>query len=261
MNWLLLRGLGREQRHWHEFPALLARRLGDADVLTMDLAGAGTERERLSHLSVQRLAADVMQRCKRLSQPGARVGVVGLSMGGMVALELAASGRPQIAASVLINSSSRASATFARMRPRAAPTLIGLLSPSAALTREKRVLKLTSRLPCAVRCERARASAHFALQRPMSRASFARQLLAAARFSPPPMEQMGTPLLFLSSRGDQLVDPRCSSDLARRYAAPHVQHSWAGHDLPLDDPDWVGGQIADWWARLSKPNWDQVDTT
>lgn len=250
MKWLLLRGLGREQRHWHDFPARLARRLGAAEVLTLDLAGAGTEHGRRSYFTIAQLARDVATRARRDSTTGERLGLIGLSLGGMVALELAAGGRPEIAGCVAINSSSRASATCARMRPRAAGTIVGLLGPGDALAREERVLALTSRLPDAARRARARAAASFALQRPMSRRSFAGQLVAAARFSPPAVEHMGTPLLFLSSRGDALVDPRCSADLARRYAAPHVEHPWAGHDLPLDDPEWVSEQIAKWWSSL-----------
>lgn len=250
MKWLLLRGLGREQRHWHDFPERLARSLGAAGVLTLDLAGAGTEHGRRSFGTIARLAQDVAARSLRHAPAGERLGLVGLSLGGMVALDLAARGYPVVAACVAINSSSRASTTFARMRPRAAGTLAGVLGTRDALTREERVLALTSRLPGGVRSERARAAAHFALQRPISRKSFACQLLAAARFRPPPVEQMGTPLLFLSSRGDELVDSRCSADLARRYAAPHVEHPWAGHDLPLDDPDWVCTQVTEWWTKL-----------
>lgn len=253
MRWLLLRGLGREQRHWHDFPALFARRLGDPEVLSLDLAGAGTEHERNSHASIARLAADVAERCQSLSEPGIRVGLLGLSLGGMVALELAASGRPAIAACVAINSSSRSSAAFARVRPGAARRLVGLLATGEAQSREERILQLTSGLSGGARSERAQKSAHFATQRPMSRRSLARQLVAAVRFRAPPVECMGTPLLFLSSRGDQLVDPSCSIDLARRYAAPHIQHPWAGHDLPLDDPDWVCARVAEWWAGLANP--------
>jgi pimeloyl-ACP methyl ester carboxylesterase len=249
MKWLLLRGLGREQRHWHDFPARFARSLG-VEVLTLDLAGAGTEHARLGHPSIARLAADVAERSRPLLDSGSPVGLIGLSLGGMVALELAASGRSAIAGGVAINSSSRSSPAFARMRPSASRTLMALLAPGSAIAREESILRLTSRLSDGMRREHARTAARFATQRPMRRRSLVRQLVAAARFRAPPVECMGTPLLFLSSRGDQLVDPRCSVDLARHYAAPHVQHPWAGHDLPLDDPDWVCTQIAHWWARL-----------
>src|SRR5688572_26705227 len=160
MKWLLLRGLGREQRHWHDFPERFARSIGASEVLTLDLAGSGTEHGRRSFATIARLAQDVAARSLRHAPAGERLGLVGLSLGGMVALDLAARGYPAIAACVAINSSSRASTTFARMRPRAASTLAGLLGTRDALTREERVLALTSRLPGVVRSERARAAAH-----------------------------------------------------------------------------------------------------
>ena len=79
----------------------------------------------------------------------------------------------------------------------------------------------------------------------VSAASAVRQLWAAARFS-----SGATPLfsdcLVPSSAGDQLVNPVCSARLATAYNAQHKQHSWAGHDLPHDDPDWVYQQITGW---------------
>lgn len=40
-TWVLLRGLVREQRHWEQFPALLATQLPGDRVLCLDLAGNG----------------------------------------------------------------------------------------------------------------------------------------------------------------------------------------------------------------------------
>ncbi len=49
--WLLLRGLGREKRHWGSFPEALERKLG-ARVLALDLPGFGTENARPSPATV-----------------------------------------------------------------------------------------------------------------------------------------------------------------------------------------------------------------
>ena len=38
-NWLLLRGLAREQRHWEDFPAILERTLPGTRVHRLDLPG------------------------------------------------------------------------------------------------------------------------------------------------------------------------------------------------------------------------------
>jgi pimeloyl-ACP methyl ester carboxylesterase len=82
-------------------------------------------------------------------------------------------------------------------------------------------------------------------QRPVSAANALRQLLAAAlyrvRKNPP-----GVPLLLLASEQDGLVDVRCSLAVAQRWGCPLRLHPWAGHDLPLDDPDWVIAQVASW---------------
>jgi hypothetical protein len=50
----------------------------------------------------------------------------------------------------------------------------------------------------------------------------------------------------LSSRGDQLVHPRCSARLAYAWNAEHHEHPWAGHDLPHDDPEWIFQRLAVW---------------
>ena len=84
-------------------------------------------------------------------------------------------------------------------------------------------------------------------QRPVSRANMLRQLWAAARFrlSAAPV----CPSLVLSSAADSLVNPGCSLALARYLRAEHQQHSWAGHDIALDDPDWLASQIAGFIQR------------
>jgi pimeloyl-ACP methyl ester carboxylesterase len=74
-----------------------------------------------------------------------------------------------------------------------------------------------------------------------------RQLWAAARYRAP--AQAPAPTLILASRNDALVDPSCSEELARRWRVPVRMHASAGHDLTLDDPDWVVDQIRGWVAQ------------
>lgn len=71
-----------------------------------------------------------------------------------------------------------------------------------------------------------------------------RQLHAAVRYriqSPPRV-----PILLLASRHDRLVDVRCSHSIARAWRCDLHEHPSAGHDLPLDDPDWVVEHVATW---------------
>jgi pimeloyl-ACP methyl ester carboxylesterase len=50
-------------------------------------------------------------------------------------------------------------------------------------------------------------------------------------------------VLLLCSRGDRLVHPDCSRALARRWQCALAEHPDAGHDLALDDADWVVARI------------------
>src|SRR5690606_27542745 len=61
VDWLLLRGLAREQRHWRGFREQLERASG-ARVCCVDVAGAGTERARVPWPSLRWLARDVARR-------------------------------------------------------------------------------------------------------------------------------------------------------------------------------------------------------
>ena len=84
---------------------------------------------------------------------------------------------------------------------------------------------------------------------PPSRANALRQLAAAARFEGPALPPC-CPLLLLVSRADALVHPACSVKLAARWGAPLIEHPWAGHDLPHDDPAWLADTIAAWVGNV-----------
>jgi pimeloyl-ACP methyl ester carboxylesterase len=237
VNWLLLRGLAREQRHWHEFSQRLVERLPSGRVQLLDVAGTGTERRRRPRPSIEWMARDVARRMPDAGADGpSSWGVLGISLGGMIALELCRLLPGRIARAVVVNASSRLSGPATRFRPLAAARLAQALLSRDDTRREEIVLELTSRLALRERSRYARLAAEFARDAPMSPASVLMQLAAAARFSPPPV---ATPLLLVCSRRDGLVNPRCTRDLATFYGCGFDEHPDAGHDLPLDDPDWL----------------------
>jgi len=45
-------------------------------------------------------------------------------------------------------------------------------------------------------------------------------------------------VLFVSEN-DHFVSSSCSKNLAKSWGCELHIHPWAGHDLPLDDPDWI----------------------
>src|SRR5690606_27264001 len=92
----------------------------------------------------------------------------------------------------------------------------------------------------------ARRWAVYATTHGVTRANALRQLYAAARFKAPAALPASVPVLVLNGGGDRMVDPRCSQALAAGWSIPLRVHAHAGHDLTLDDGEWVLGQIRNW---------------
>jgi pimeloyl-ACP methyl ester carboxylesterase len=231
LNWLLLRGLVRERRHWGDFPARLAARTG-GEVVTLDLPGVGTERGRPAPTSIAEVVADLHARHPR--GDGAW-GLFAPSFGGMIAMAWAAAHPEDFARVAVCNTSAKEVAgPLQRFSPAAVGTVLrGLVARGEA--REAHILALVSNTDHGR--AHAAAFAAYAEEAPIGVDVLVRQLLAAARATVPPALPM--PVLVLCSDGDRLCDPGASRALAARLGAPLAVHPTGGHDLPLDDPDWV----------------------
>jgi len=247
-TWILLRGLMREQRHWGRFPGQLARALPGATIITPDLPGNGVHHAVISPTSV----AEMVEACRaelRARGVWAPYSLLALSLGGMVAVEWASRYPHEIDRAVLINTSMRPFSRFhQRLRWRNYGAIVHMLADGSVEAQERLILRLTSRHgDNAEREGLLRRWLGYQHEFPVSRCNALRQLVAAARFRAP-AARPALPLLVLSSSGDQLVDPRCSQQLAQAWRAEHRIHPNAGHDLPLDDGEWVAQRVAAWIA-------------
>jgi pimeloyl-ACP methyl ester carboxylesterase len=248
LRWLLLRGLSRESRHWGSFPERLAATLG-AHVSALDLPGFGSEHQRRSPASVQGITCDVRARLQDQRGDGPW-SVLGISLGGMVALDWCARFPHDFVRCVAINTSARLCPAHARFSPAAmAPLGWALLGDARA--RERAVLRVSSNSPDSLLDRLAAEQAVWLRERPPSARSLLHQLIAASRFDLPGF--LPVPLLLLSSTADRLVSHRCSRAIARALDAPLALHSQAGHDLTLDAPEWVCEQISLWLANGAVP--------
>jgi len=246
--WVLLRGMSRESGHWGAFPEHLLRELRalqpSSQVISLDLPGTGTLRGQPSPTQVSAIVDACRAELQRRGV-GGRVSVVGMSLGVAVLSDWANRYPAEVEAGVLINPSLRPfSELFRKSRPL---NYLGLallsLSRFSARMREERVLSLTTRLtpPQAV------IDRWLELQRqhPLGVRNTARQLLASVRYRAS-RTRPAAPMLLLCSKGDNLVDWRCSQAISRAWGAPLRLHTKAGHDLPLDDPQWVARSVAEW---------------
>ncbi len=254
-TWVLLRGLTRERRHWGEFPQRMKATLPEANVMTLDLPGNGARHRESSPPDV----ATMVEACRaELLRQGARLPfhLLAMSLGAMVAVEWASRYPREIAAAVLINTSLRPySAFYQRLRPRNYAALLGHLlragNDDAIEAREAAILDMTSRIAAAdVERRRKLVEDWSAWQRecPVAARNFLRQLWAASRYMAPPQAPTA-PLLILDGAADTLVDPRCSRHLASAWQVDYAEHPIAGHDLPLDDPEWVVREVKEWFHR------------
>lgn len=242
--WLLLRGLGRDARHWGDFPRQLRDALGEgeAEVLTMDLPGNGQRNDEPSPASVAAMVDDCRSRLapKLCGEP---LQLLALSLGGMVALDWLCRHPDEIARCVLINTSlGGVNPVYQRLRPRQYWRLLRLLLGAAPESAEALILAMTSNRPDK---QLLAEWVTYHRERPVERGNLLRQLQAAARFRAPTV-MPPTPVLLLASEHDQLVDVACSRRLSRRYHWPLIVHGSAGHDLPLDDGPWLAAQVRRW---------------
>lgn len=240
--WILLRGLMRESRHWESLPAKLADTLPGADIVVPDLPGAGRRHREPSPLRIAAITDAVREdlRDEGIAPPGY---LLALSLGAMVAVDWACRYRDEVAGIVLINTSLRGMhPLYRRLRPSALGVAARIAMSADVVERERLILELTSR--DGALADRLQARVDWQRERPMAPRNAWRQLFAAARFAA--AEKPPVPTLLLAGAGDALVDPECSRQLARRWGAPISVHPTAGHDLPLDDPDWVAAQVGRW---------------
>ena len=246
-TWVLLRGLAREPGHWGSFTEHFGDALQPGDrMIALDLPGNGALHAACSPLTIAAMAVACRDGLRQRGAPPPYV-LVALSLGGMVALQWSQESPEEIEGCVLINSSVGGRSPFwERLRPRNYARVLRLLLPGLpAQAREGRVLAMTSAAPGRHPHVIAQWAA-IANDRPVSVSNVVRQLVAAARYQQP-RTPPAVPVLLLASARDQLVSPRCSLRLASAWAVPLVLHLHAGHDLPLDDPEWVIDQIQRWW--------------
>jgi pimeloyl-ACP methyl ester carboxylesterase len=247
--WVLLRGLTREARHWGDFPDMLGQAMAGAPVICLDLPGNGERYRERSPVSVEAMADDCHTQLEaellalKLSPP---CRLLAMSLGAMVAVAWARRHPVDLTGAALINTSLRPfSPVYQRLKPKNYLRILSLLLGQRSHAQiESTILEMTSNcsMTPANRAALLADWVRWRRQRPVAAANAIRQLLAAAQFR---ASRQAPPLQFalLGSRGDQLVDSRCSDHLAAAWGAPLFVHPTAGHDLPLDDPEWVIQQL------------------
>lgn len=248
-NWVLIRGLSRETRHWGDFLDILATKYPHSKIITLELPGIGKNTNISCPASIEGIVEFLRPQFLNIKNKyrdykSNQWSVIAISLGAMIALKWIEKYPEDFKKIVTINTSaSNLSSLFQRMKIRVVLKLILLFLKNDVKKRENDILKLTTNMT-RVTEELIDKWVLYAREYPLSRTVFIKQIYAAARYKAP--NKINLPCLIIVGEKDQIVDPHCSKKLAQHFGLPYLSHPIAGHDIPLDAPDWLANEIYQW---------------
>jgi len=249
-NWILLRGLARESAHWGEFVPLLQSGFPNARVTALNLPGTGCDYQAVSPCTIKTIT-DNVRACALeqglLKQP---VTFLAVSLGAMVAWEWLQRYPNDGCGAILMNTSfAGLSPFYQRLRWQSYCKFLALAVQSDLRRRELAVVRLVGN--CEDQYETvADEWATIQAERPISFQNSLRQIIAAASYRPCDAKP-DQPVLLLNGKGDRLVAPACSEAISKKWVLELRSHPWAGHDITLDDGEWVVTQLKQWLAACA----------
>lgn len=250
-TWVLLRGLMRDKRHWNGFDQRLRQR--GCTVFTPDLPGNGLLNHQKSPLSIAKYAQAVWQQLDETLK-GQPFYLLGLSMGGMLAMEMAQQ-RPWQVTHVFVLNSSAANLSPWYHR-------FNLFNVFAAFVKrcrghqlhpiESTIVRLTSYRHRRDTTLIARWSEY---RKQTSPAFFnaCRQLYAAFRYRCP--ASLAIPVSILCGDRDALVTLQSSKALAAHFKVELIVLAYCGHDITIDAP----AKLVHYLSDILSLNRDKAD--
>jgi pimeloyl-ACP methyl ester carboxylesterase len=247
LNFLLLRGLSRDSRHWLNFPDFLKKKKLIKNLYLLDLPGFGESIEVDSPHKVEEIVDFLRIKWAEINEKGPTI-IVSVSFGGMVAINWISRFPDDFKAIVVMNSSlPKLSPRFKRIKPRAFIDFIRMFSYPDYESREKLILELTSNNSENVG-KYLKLFSSFQVEKPATKKNTILQIIAARNIKVP--DEIKIPSLFLTSRHDRLVDYSCSEKIADHLNGRLEINEVSGHDLTLDEPEWVADKIYSWLEEL-----------
>lgn len=233
---VLLRGLSRGTEHWLDFPALLQATFTQDKIFCIDLAGNGY---RVNEQSPNNLQSALLDLKKQLQLIPAPYYVIGLSLGAMLWLNAIENNTIEIKKAVLINPSHAMNSATQRIKPLSLMRLLLSLLLSRDY-QEKTIYKLTSQNHNH-RQKKNVIQYWLSIQRhyPFRLHNLWRQLCLAKDCNINLTSSHPEQQLIIASIKDQLVNPACSAQIAQALNSPICYHQRAGHDIALDDANWL----------------------
>jgi pimeloyl-ACP methyl ester carboxylesterase len=235
-RWILLRGLARGKGHWGSFPEDMQKFFPEAQIEMLDLPGNGERHQEQSLLSMSEYVQDLRSR-SHLVKDGKSFQILAISLGGMVAIQWMREFPNEVSKLHLICTSTASTSPFYHryQKENYLPTLRLFLDPTIEKM-ERTILEMTTN-NLQRRQQFFMEFVEYSKKYPELRGNVLRQLIAASRFRIP--QKPPGEINLLGSYGDRLVSPKCTLRLGKRWGIEPKMHDAAGHDIPIDDPQWV----------------------
>ncbi len=247
-NWILIRGMSRASDHWGSYPKQFEHEVEGAHVYSLDVPGTGKLLDKKSPTNIAEMT-DFLRQSYRSQVPVESLALptflMGMSMGGMIVLDWLDRYPDDLAGAITINTSAgKINPVYRRLNPTALFAFLRIGATRDPRQREKLILNLTAQNP-ERRNNALDAWSDLAVKAPITLENSARQLLASAQFRLPRTPPR-KPLLLLNAAYDRIAHPCCSRKIAERWRATLKTHPRAGHDLPIDDPQWIIEAVQEW---------------
>jgi pimeloyl-ACP methyl ester carboxylesterase len=241
----LLRGLSREAGHWGDFDQYVFKSFPNCIIHYVDMPGAGIYHSQKSPTSIP----EIVHQLKAITpvEKGNNL-LIASSLGGMVAIEWVTQFPEDFQYLVTVCSSYRGICKpLERFNMKfALPILHSLISMNMAI-REKVILRINSN-DVEKRKLLLEPWLNIQTKRRMSKSNFIRQVIAAFKFQPSPIDRKVS-LLIVGSKMDQLVCESCIVKAHRYFGGTLIWHSTSGHCIPIDAPDWLAENIRSWFLK------------
>lgn len=246
MKIVLLRGLVREKAHWGEFVPFLKENFPESEIITPEIQGVGEYVDQITPNNFEDMIHFMRHNIADQLKDSQENILFAMSLGGMIARQWIENYPEDFQRVILVNTSFKGiNPLFNRLKPLSVINFLKIfLSPSIE-SRERSIVKMVS--------NNSEHHEHIIKnwieiqkQRPVKRKSFINQIQAALSFSPQKNWPEKIKLMILTGAKDRLCDYRSSLQLNEKWGGELHIHPEAGHDLPIDAPEWIVKNIKEW---------------
>lgn len=237
----LLRGLVRESRHWGDVPGLLQQAIPNIEIITPNIPGTGPFYQQTSPNNFDDMINAMRSQYKEQLSTGGHT-LLAMSLGGMIAKRWTELYPQDFTKLILVNTSFKGiNPIYKRLQPMAMLSFAKLFFTPKIEDRELGIIQLVSN------AQHRQAEIHkqwMIIQQsaPVSKKSFLNQIKAALTFNPS-LEKPKPKLYILAGEKDRLCSVDNSRKLHELWGGEIAIHPAAGHDLPIDAPEWFIEQV------------------